>query len=195
MQNNRESIMVIYAKGFIAREYKVRYVENAMSRGFWDVFPEQYRPDKAHLRGVLTNTFTGYKTPKRLLVNPETKSRVRSNAEKNPMLYIYLFSRFAFQQDALVVDFFGGTLASMTAALYTDNKVLAFEKDEHCAKLAWDRVYHTILCYTIRYLVYTILYHLGGGSSGHSDPKVPLQTRYRAREALRKGSKTRGQGE
>ena len=99
---------------------------------------------------MLSNTFTGYRSASDFLKNPATNTRVRPSAEKNPMLYLYLLRRFAYEPNSVVADFFGGTLSSVIAALYTDNRVLVFEKDVDCANLAWERVITTACKVTTR---------------------------------------------
>ena len=150
MGNRRESLLVCYGKRWNSKITKAKYIANATDPSFWDCFPHKYKPTEAHLNSVLSNTFTGYRSASNLLRNPGTNTRVRPSAEKNPMLYLYLFRRFAFEPDSVVADFFGGTLSSVIAALYTDNRVLVFEKDVDCANLAWDRVITTACKLTAR---------------------------------------------
>ena len=150
MGNRRESLLVCYGKRWNSKITKAKYIANATDTSFWDCFPHKYKPTEAHRNNVLSNTFTGYRSASNLLKNPGTNTRVRPSAEKNPMLYLYLFRRFAFEPDSVVADFFGGTLSSVIAALYTDNRVLVFEKDVDCANLAWDRVITTACKLTAR---------------------------------------------
>jgi hypothetical protein len=150
MGNRRESLLVCYMKHWNRRTTKAKYVANATDPSFWSCFPHKYMPSEAHRNNVLSNTFTGYRSASSLLKNPATKTSIRPSAEKNPMLYIYLFRRFAYEHNSVVADFFGGTLSSVIAALYTDNRVLVFEKDVDCAGLAWDRVIKTACKVTAR---------------------------------------------
>lgn len=150
MGNRRESLLVCYMKRWNSKTSKAKYVANATDAAFWDCFPRKYKPDEAHRNNVLSNTFTGYRSASDFLKNPGTNTRVRPSAEKNPMLYLYLLRRFAYEPNSVVADFFGGTLSSVIAALYTDNRVLAFEKDADCANLAWERVVTTACKVTTR---------------------------------------------
>ena len=150
MGNRRESLLVCFMKGFSRKTTKAKYVANATDKGFWDCFPHKYKPTEAHRNSVLSNTFTGYRSASDFLKNPGTNTRIRPSAEKNPMLYLYLFRRFAYEPNSVVADVFGGTLSSVIAALYTDNRVLVFEKDVDCANLAWERVITTACKLTAR---------------------------------------------
>jgi hypothetical protein len=140
MVSNRESAIVVYMKGWKTRAHKKIYTENARNPDFWTTFPDIWRPPQAHQGNVLTNTLTGYRYVRKYLKNPETNARVRSSSEKNPMLYLYLMQKYTKGPGSLVMDCFGGTFASVLAAMHTDNKVVIFEEDKKCAKIAKDRV-------------------------------------------------------
>ena len=170
MISNRDSAIVVYMKGWKTKPHKKIFTDNARDPEFWKTFPEIWRPPEAHQSNVLTNTLTGYRSVRKYLKNEETNQRVRSKSEKNPMLYIYLMQKYTKGPGSLVMDCFAGTMASVLAAMHTDNKVIVFEKDKKCAKIAIDRIYREAMKLT----------HKAGAQLGEIKPAM-LERRARTK--------------
>ena len=140
MVSNRQAAVVVYMKKWNTKAHKAIFTQNAKDPGFWLTFPDAWCPPKAHQNNVMTNTLTGYRPTRKMLKNPATNTRVRPGAEKNPMVYIYLMQKYTKGPDSLVIDCFGGTMASVLAAMRTDNKVVAFEIDTKLVPFAEARI-------------------------------------------------------
>ena len=140
MVSNRQAAVVVYMKQWNTKAHKAIFTQNAKDPGFWLTFPDAWCPPKAHQNNVMTNTLTGYRPTRKMLKNPATNTQVRPGAEKNPMVYIYLMQKYTKGPDSLVIDCFGGTMASVLAAMRTDNKVVAFEIDTKLVPFAEARI-------------------------------------------------------